>query len=58
MNELQKLLTEYIEKQRKLYRDEPFLSDYENGVNTGVNDTLDGIEQILKDIKKHDKEKK
>lgn len=58
MNELQKLLTEYIEKQRKLYQNEPFLSDYENGVNTGVNDTLDDIEQILKDIKKHDKEKK
>ena len=50
MEELINKFTEYIKTQRNLHRDEPFLSDYENGVNTGVNDTLDDLEEILKKI--------
>lgn len=50
MEELTKLLTDYVEVQRKLNKDQPFLSDYENGVREGVNDTLDDIEQIIKKV--------
>jgi hypothetical protein len=47
MNQLEKLLENFIEQQRALHKEQPFLSDYENGEIAGVNETLDGIEEIL-----------
>lgn len=40
-------LVEMIKSKRELNRDVPFLSEYENGVREGVNDTLDDTEAIL-----------
>lgn len=51
ISQLEKILIEYIEQQRKLYHSQPFLSDHENGVIVGVNDTLDDIERILEKVK-------
>ncbi|WP_144536908.1 hypothetical protein [Bacillus thuringiensis] len=47
MNEvLQKALRDYILQKRNLNKRQPYLSDYEDGVIEGVNDTLDVIETL------------
>lgn len=40
-------LKEYIEMQLKLHDNDDYLSDYERGVNFGVNDTLDDLVELL-----------
>lgn len=40
-------LINLIKENRKLHKDTPYLSDYENGVNQGVNNILDDLEGIL-----------
>jgi hypothetical protein len=49
VEEIIKKLKDYVELQRRLYGGSTdYLSDYENGVYSGVNDTLDDLEEILK----------
>ncbi|MDX5853330.1 hypothetical protein SIM22_04200 [Bacillus cereus group sp. BfR-BA-01363] len=56
MNEvLQKALRDYILQERKLNKRQPYLSEYEDGVIEGVNDTLEAIE-TLKDIQSLEKQ--
>lgn len=45
-----KKIEEYIAEQRNLYKNCNYLSEYEKGVHTGVNDTLDDIEEIMNKI--------
>lgn len=40
-------LINLIKENRKLYKDTPYLSDYENGANQGVNGFLDDLEGVL-----------
>lgn len=40
-------LINLIKENRNLHKKAPYLSDYENGVNEGVNDLLDDLEGIL-----------
>ncbi|MNE85093.1 hypothetical protein D3C80_1820520 [compost metagenome] len=48
-------LQEYIVLHRRLHANDDYLEDHSIGVNQGVNDTLDDIEEILSSILKPSK---
>lgn len=47
LENLQVELMVFIQEERALHQDMPFLNEHENGEREGVNKTLDGLEKIL-----------